>query len=67
MRGKFLPAGLHAAEASYVSASSIISLRAAIVRSVWSSKMPLARTPLIPCLLGLRLIQLFILSGLGLA
>ena len=42
VRGKYLPAGLHAAEASYVSSSSISAFRAAIVRSVWSSKMPLA-------------------------
>ena len=45
VRGKYLPAGLHAVEASYVSASSLSSFRAAIVRSVWSSKMPLAGTP----------------------
>ena len=47
VRGKYLPAGLHAAEASYVSSSSISALRAAIVRSVWSSKMPLANAPAI--------------------
>ena len=40
VRGKYLPAGLHAAEASYVSSSSISAFRAAIVRAVWSSKMP---------------------------
>ena len=51
VRGKFLPAGLHAAEASYVSSSSISAFRAAIVRSVWSSKMPLANTPAILSLL----------------
>ena len=43
-RGKYLPAGLHAAEASYVSASSLSAFRAAIVWSVWSCKMPLANT-----------------------
>ena len=42
---KDLPAGLHAAEASYVSASSLSAFRTAIVRSVWSTKMPLASTP----------------------
>ena len=42
VRGKYLPAGLHAAEASYVSSSSI-----SIVRAVWSSKMPLADAPAI--------------------
>ena len=42
VRGKYLPAGLHAAEASYVSSSSISAFRAAVVRAVWSSKMPLA-------------------------
>ena len=47
VRGKFLPAGLHAAEASYVSSSSISAFRAAIVRAVWSSKLPLANTPAI--------------------
>ena len=47
VRGKYLPAGLHAAEASYVSSSSISACRAAIVRSVWSSKMPLANGPAI--------------------
>ena len=43
----FFPAGLHAAEASYVSSSSIGAFRAAIVRSVWSTGMPLANTPAI--------------------
>ena len=45
VRGKCLPAGLHAAEASYVSSSSISAFMAAIVRAVWSSKMPLANAP----------------------
>ena len=48
VRGKYLPAGLHAAEASYVSPPSAISaFRAAIVRAVWSSKMPRANAPAI--------------------
>ena len=47
VRGKYLPAGLHAAEASYVSSSTINSSRAAIVRAVWSTKMPLADSPAI--------------------
>ena len=47
VRGKYQPAGLHAAEASYVSCSSISAFRAAIVRPVWSSKMPLANVPAI--------------------
>ena len=47
VRGKYLPAGLHAAEASYVSSSSISAFRAAIVRAVWSSKMHLANAPAI--------------------
>ena len=47
VRGKYLPAGLHAAEASYVSSSSISALGASFVRAVWSSKMPLANTPAI--------------------
>ena len=45
VRGKYLPAGLHAAEASYVSSWSISAFRTAIVRAVWSSTMPLANTP----------------------
>ena len=48
IRGKYLPAGLHAAEASCVSSSSISALRAAIVRAAWSSKMPLANAPCHP-------------------
>ena len=47
VRGKNLPAGLHAAEASCVSASALSALRGAIVRSVWSSEMPLANTPVV--------------------
>ena len=42
VRGKYLLAGLHAAEASYVSSSSIRAFSADIVRALWSSKMPLA-------------------------
>ena len=45
VRGKYLPVGFHAAEASYVSSSSISAFRAAIVRAVWSSEMPLANAP----------------------
>ena len=45
VRGKYLPAGLHAAEASYVSSSSTSAFRAAIVPALWSSKMPLAVAP----------------------
>ena len=44
VRGTYIPAGLHAAEASYVSSSSISAFGAAFVRAVWSSKMPLANT-----------------------
>ena len=47
VRGKYLPADLHAAEASCVSSSSISAFRAAIVRAVWSTKMLLASTPAI--------------------
>ena len=47
VRGQYIRAGLHAAEASYVSSSSICALRAAFVRAVWSSKMPLANAPAI--------------------
>ena len=52
LRGKYLPAGLHAVEASYVFASSLGAFRAANVRSVWTSKMPLANTPVVLNLLG---------------
>ena len=45
VRGKYIPAGLHAAKASYVSASSLGAFLAAIVRAVRSRKMPLANTP----------------------
>ena len=47
VRGKFLPAGLHAVEASHVSISSLSSFRAAIGRAVWSSKMPMTSTPVL--------------------
>ena len=47
VRGEYLPVGLHAAEASYVSSSFISAFRAAIARAVWSSTMPLANTPAI--------------------
>ena len=46
-RCKYLPGGLHAAEASYVSSSAIRAFGAAVVRAVWSSKMPLANAPTI--------------------
>ena len=45
VRGKFFRAGLHAAEASNVSASSLAAFGAAIVWAVWSGEMPLANTP----------------------
>ena len=51
VRGKYLLAKLHAAEASYVSSSFISAFRAAVVRAVWSSKMPLANAPAIHYLL----------------
>ena len=47
VRGKYLPVGLHAAEASYISASSLSAFRAAVLRAVWSSKMPPANTPVV--------------------
>ena len=47
MRGKYLPAGLHAAEASCISSSSLCAFRTATVRAVWSSRMPLASAPAI--------------------
>ena len=54
LRGKYLLAGLHAAEASHVSSSSIGAFRAAIVRAVWSSKMLLlTHLPFLTFLMGL--------------
>ena len=52
VRGKYLPAGLHAAEASCVSSSSTSAFKAAVVRAVWSSKMPLADAPILHLLDG---------------
>ena len=54
MRGKYIPAGLHAVEASHVSSCSLSAFRAAVARAVWSSKMPLAGTPAILGLLDVR-------------
>ena len=45
VRGKFFPAGVHAAEASHVSSSSLSAFKAAIVSAVRSSTMPLGNTP----------------------
>ena len=42
-----MPAGLHAVEASHISISSLSSFRAAIGRTVGSSKMPMASTPVL--------------------
>ena len=61
VRGKCLLAGLHAAEASHVSSSSISALRAASVRAVWSAKMPL----LVFLMVLLELILLVMLFGPG--
>ena len=67
VRGKYLLAGLHAAEVSHVSSSSISAFRAAIVRAVWSSKMPLSNAPSFStCWMGPSvLILLSMLSGPG--
>ena len=50
VRGKYIPAGLHAAEASSVSSSSLRAFRTAFVRAVWSHKVLLS-TPAILSLL----------------
>ena len=47
VRGKYVPVGLLAVEASHVSASSLGAFRAAFVWAVWSSKMPLAYAPFV--------------------
>ena len=62
--GKFLPAGLYAAEASYVSASALGSCRVAIGRALWSGKMPFACAPVMLNLLDVPL-PLFTMSGPG--
>ena len=54
VRGKYLPAGLHAAEASCVSSSAIGAFRAAIVRAVWSSETASCNS--CNCLMGLDLL-----------
>ena len=70
VRCKYLLAGLHAAEASYVSASSLGAFWAAIFTAVWSSKICLWLTLLrcLICLTGrLVLILRFKLFGSGFA
>ena len=47
VRGKYLPAGLHAAEASYVSSLSISALGLPLFERFGPSKMPLADAPAI--------------------
>ena len=70
VRGKCLPTGMRAVEASYVSASCVSAFRAAFVRTVWSSEMPPATHSCHSefagwfCWCGPGL---FILSGLGFA
>ena len=56
--GKYLPAGLHAAEASYVSSSSISAFRAAIVRVVWCL-LPML-LPFLTFLMGLLMLILLL-------
>ena len=58
VRGK---AGLHAAEASYVSSSSISAFRAAVVRAVWSSMMPLANALLLFLIFWMGMLGLILL------
>ena len=54
VRGKYLPAGLHAAEASYLSFSSISAFRAAItgpVQHFFSSLLDAGVLVFLPCFL----------------
>ena len=44
LRTMYIPAALHGIEASLLSQSSILKLRAAFVRSCWSSKLTLAHS-----------------------
>ena len=62
---KYLLAGLHAAEASCVSSSSISAFRAAVGRAVWSSKTPLANAPAILNLLDMFLLGWILFSKLS--
>ena len=68
VRGKYLPAGLHAAEASCVSSSSISAFRAAIVRCGPLKCLLPTPLPSLISLMGLLvLILLSIFSGPGFA
>ena len=44
LRTKFIPAALHGIEASLLSQSSYLRLRAAFVRACWSSKMSMSHS-----------------------
>ena len=65
VRGKYLPAGLHTVEASYVSSSSLSPYRAAIVRAFGPVRCPLpSLLRFLTCLMGLWVLVLrFMLFG----
>ena len=42
VRSKFLPAGLHGAEASHISGKNLSSFRTGIVKACWPKKLPMA-------------------------
>ena len=44
LRTMYIPAALHGIEASLLSQSNVLKLRAAFVRACWSSKLTLAHT-----------------------
>ena len=53
VRGKHVPAGLHAAEASYASSSSHSAVRAAIVRAVWWESGKMVYSVSVECSFGI--------------
>ena len=66
VRGKYKAAGLHAVEASFVAPSSLSSFRAALGRSVWSSKiLPTPWFYLICWMVQFEWTLLSTLSGVG--
>ena len=64
LRTKFIPVALHDIEASLLSQSGYLRLRAAFVRAFWSGNLTMAHTGTV--LVGLRgWIQVSVLSGFG--
>ena len=51
VRSKYLPGGLHGCEGAAVAATALCSFHSAIVRAVWSKKLPMTNTPALLSLL----------------